>query len=225
MSVFFVFVVVPTLTPFVFVGIYKAKTYEARQQLRITLQEYDVRKSKCFCCQSGHVLPDGSSIPCDRVFVEESIQAWYGGLDDFNGVVRTELNEETATILGKETVSSLPLLIIISSFNVWAMLGQGLINPWNSYRFKVGTILELFFIPSSFVLADAVTGRIMKKLWQLNIRGSWLRCWVGLLFFSMLCIIGDSDIVFLNENVPLWMAVSVALSTIGLGLAARHFAP
>eukprot|EP00928_Gymnodinium_smaydae_P003634 TRINITY_DN11291_c0_g6_i1.p1 TRINITY_DN11291_c0_g6~~TRINITY_DN11291_c0_g6_i1.p1 ORF type:complete len:507 (+),score=22.22 TRINITY_DN11291_c0_g6_i1:67-1587(+) len=220
----------PALLPYIFIGVYKAKVYEARERLRTMLLDYDVRKTSCFCCQVNHVSPDGHTMPCDRTFVEESIAAWYGdgtqdGLDNFNEIMRTQVNEDTATILGKETVAPLSFLILISSQTAWIGIGQGLINPWNSYRFKVGTILEASFFPFYFVLIDALTGIIMRKLWQCNSRGNWFRCWTGLVFCFFFTLVSDCDIVFLNENIPLWIPAVVAPSIIVCGLAARHFAP
>eukprot|EP00928_Gymnodinium_smaydae_P003632 TRINITY_DN11291_c0_g4_i2.p1 TRINITY_DN11291_c0_g4~~TRINITY_DN11291_c0_g4_i2.p1 ORF type:complete len:527 (+),score=47.93 TRINITY_DN11291_c0_g4_i2:44-1582(+) len=223
-------VAVPSLMPYVLIGVYKAKVYEARQQLRTTLLDYDVRKTSCFCCHVNHVSPDGRGIPCDRIFVEESIAAWYGygthnGLDAFNETVRTKVSEDTATILGKDTVAPLPFLILISSLTVWQGLGQGSINPWNSHRFKVGTILELCCYPFYFFLADALTGVIIRMLWKCNLEGSCFRCLAGLVFVFLIFPTICFDIVFLNVNIPLWMCVIVALSIFVCGVAARHFAP
>jgi hypothetical protein len=221
---------VTAFSPYILVGVYKAKVYEARQRLRTMLLDYDVRKTSCFCCQVNHVLPDGRNISCDRKFVEESIAAWYGdgkgsGLDNFNEVVRTQVSQDTATILGQETVSPLPFFVLIYSSIGWQNIGQGLINPWNSFRFKVGTILEISLFPFFIILIDAVTGIVMRKLWQWNSRGNWLRCWTGLLFTVQLATFADSDVIFLSENVPLWIPVVIVLSVIGLGMVARRFAP
>eukprot|EP00928_Gymnodinium_smaydae_P003631 TRINITY_DN11291_c0_g4_i1.p1 TRINITY_DN11291_c0_g4~~TRINITY_DN11291_c0_g4_i1.p1 ORF type:complete len:516 (+),score=45.73 TRINITY_DN11291_c0_g4_i1:44-1549(+) len=224
-------VAVPSLMPYVLIGVYKAKVYEARQQLRTTLLDYDVRKTSCFCCQANHTLPDGSSISCDRIFVEESIAAFYGddgtgdGLDNFNEAVRTKLYEDTAVILGKETVSPLSIYVLLSSLALWIGIGQGLINPRNSYRFKIGSLLEACCIPFYFILVDVFSGFAMRNLWQCNSRGFGFRFWAGFIYFFLSVQYANFDYFFLNENIPLWIVVSVLLLTAGLGLVSRHFAP
>eukprot|EP00928_Gymnodinium_smaydae_P003629 TRINITY_DN11291_c0_g2_i1.p1 TRINITY_DN11291_c0_g2~~TRINITY_DN11291_c0_g2_i1.p1 ORF type:complete len:511 (+),score=26.94 TRINITY_DN11291_c0_g2_i1:61-1593(+) len=221
---------IPAMFPYAGIGVYKAKLYEARQRLLTMLSDYDVRQTVCYCCQVNHVLPDGRSIPCDRKFVEDSIAAWYGdgtgnGLDNFNEAVRTQLREGTSAILGQETVSSFASLVLICSVSVWEGMGQGLINPWNANRFKVGTLIETIVLPFCFSLIDVSTGIIMKKLWQCNSRGIWFRCWTGLVFFVLFTPVTSMDAVFLNERTPLGTLVIIALSLIGLGMLARYFAP
>eukprot|EP00747_Dinoflagellata_sp_TGD_P202115 gnl/TRDRNA2_/TRDRNA2_75602_c0_seq2.p1 gnl/TRDRNA2_/TRDRNA2_75602_c0~~gnl/TRDRNA2_/TRDRNA2_75602_c0_seq2.p1 ORF type:complete len:690 (+),score=42.05 gnl/TRDRNA2_/TRDRNA2_75602_c0_seq2:3-2072(+) len=60
--------------------------------LRGQMETFSFAKAQCFCCDVKHRHPDtGLTIPCDRQLVRSAILAWFGGEDEFNLFVRTEL--------------------------------------------------------------------------------------------------------------------------------------
>lgn len=84
------------LVPVVFwVGIHVMRDI---QNLKDQLQDFSIRKSKCFCCCHEHQHPEtGEHLPCDRVLVYKMLKIWYSTegkdfLDSFDDVVRAELS-------------------------------------------------------------------------------------------------------------------------------------
>lgn len=112
--------VVVCISPLFLLGLYKAKTYQARQDLRTQIAAFDIDRANCFCCSVKHALPNGDQIDCDREFIETSIDSWYGdaegasatGLANFNSCVRTSLSASTEEILGLDVVLPVELLLI-----------------------------------------------------------------------------------------------------------------
>ena len=225
------FGVVWAFAPFFIIGAYKADVYEARQRLRSMFADYDMRKTTCFCCQVDHLLPNGDKIPCDREFVEGGISKWFddcqgSGLDGFSTVMRTEVREVTEQALGKQSVLPLGILCVFFSQTIWLLIGQALINdgyPGINHRFKVGTGLEIILSPFAVIGVDAVTGAALTVLSQWRTPQIRLRFYSGLVFFLGMAV-NQVDFIYLNEKVPMWVAVLHLVGTIGVAVAARHFA-
>lgn len=62
-------------------------------QVLATLKQFSLGEAKCFCCSVDHCLEDGTCIGCDRVLVEEHIEALYGSIEEFNDAVRTDMRQ------------------------------------------------------------------------------------------------------------------------------------
>lgn len=65
------------------------------------LGSFSAKNVDCFCCSVNHVNPEtGKKLLCDRKIVEGCIDAWYGGIDPFDKLVRVKLVEQFQRELG-----------------------------------------------------------------------------------------------------------------------------
>ena len=65
------------------------RSVEALQQ---ELQEFRCEDCLCHCCTSGHRSPDGSRTEvCDRRIILSCIRSWFGSIEDFDNIVRTQV--------------------------------------------------------------------------------------------------------------------------------------
>ena len=161
---------------------FRMDLYDQRQKLKAELAKFEVRNVKAWCCEVSHVLPDGTRIPCDRDFVEASIKTWYGednrdGLDEFNDQVRTQLSTQVADLLGKESVLSWQLAVLISTLLVWGQIGRVLLRSGQGddvAMFSLGRRICLAaqnyvgFLPM-FIFADAVSAFTLVWLYRRNV--------------------------------------------------------
>lgn len=46
-------------------------------KMQVACREFKLSQSKCFCCDANHTLADGTSISCDRRFVEQNVNSWF----------------------------------------------------------------------------------------------------------------------------------------------------
>ena len=127
-------------------------------------------------------------VPCDRKFVESSINEWYGvtgpegqdvnGLDHYNQVVRTELRTSVDVLLRKESILPLQLLVVFGSFLIWAsicdlsfQIRDGRVHCSDCLIWDIFTILAVFPILALF---DGISGFTLFVLHRYEMRGSRL---------------------------------------------------
>ena len=79
-----------------------ARVMSARKLLFQQLEEFSLKNVSCTCCDMGHVLPDGTNIPCDRVLVEETVNALYGNRREFERTVQQDLKSSVRELLGSD---------------------------------------------------------------------------------------------------------------------------
>jgi hypothetical protein len=108
----------------ILVSWYKIDLHANGQSLKADLATFEVRNAHAWCCEVSHVLPDGEQIPCDRVFVEANIKAWYGteehdGLDEFNDQVRTNVSADVASLIGKTPLLPLHIIVMLTALTSW----------------------------------------------------------------------------------------------------------
>ncbi|OLQ07847.1 hypothetical protein AK812_SmicGene8688 [Symbiodinium microadriaticum] len=117
-----VVVVWPAMGLLIFTGFYcsvvKLRAYfRYVQALEQDIGKFVVDDSTSYCCSVGHVRPDGGLLPCDRRVILQCIRAWFGSVENFEALVRTDVLQSLQDQLSREVftykqiaVSAMPLL-------------------------------------------------------------------------------------------------------------------
>lgn len=62
--------------------------------LKRQLAEFTFAKTVCHCCMRGHIDDNGGPIECDRELLGTSICNWFGSVDEFDNLVRSDVEAE-----------------------------------------------------------------------------------------------------------------------------------
>ena len=86
----------PILTAIGFVAFYLSvaklrEFFRSVEALQQELQEFRCEDCLCHCCSSGHRARDGSRLLCDRRIIFSCISSWFGSVEDFDSIVRTQV--------------------------------------------------------------------------------------------------------------------------------------
>ena len=207
-----------TFLPFALVGFSKGGSYRARQHLKIVLCGFDVRESKCYCCQIGHMLSDGSKNPCDREFVGGSIRQWYGDDGGFNKIAREDLLTTTSLLLGPETIMPADMLLVLVNSQIWSDLDWILLS-WRDIDFCYRGPSVIANV-AAVMLCDYLTGELI-ALWFAMFGDVCLQT-LRSLTFLVLAMILEGTAVFCFDgcrvsHVLVWtMPISIMAFTICL---------
>eukprot|EP00930_Biecheleria_cincta_P072220 TRINITY_DN59654_c0_g1_i1.p1 TRINITY_DN59654_c0_g1~~TRINITY_DN59654_c0_g1_i1.p1 ORF type:complete len:558 (+),score=68.58 TRINITY_DN59654_c0_g1_i1:163-1836(+) len=224
---------------FILVGCYKSTSILARRNLQTKLKSFEIRKSDCFCCQVNHVLADGTQIPCDRQFVENSINVWYGngednGLDVFDSCVREEVSQQVFEVLGPETISPFAALVLPWIGLFFCMAG----NELPFWRFidahdklcLLMSCLEAFCVLPVIAMVDALVGSLI-IVWHSRCGPAYIEIVGGVSFFilftGLLSIIDPiTNEWFANcKHTALLYMILLNVICLALGFSARFCAP
>lgn len=109
------FVIWPALGLLIFTGFYFS-VVKLRAHFRyVQALEQDVGKfvaddSTSYCCSVGHVSPDGGLLTCDRLIILQCISAWFGSVENFEALVRTDFFTREVFTYKQIAVSAMPIL-------------------------------------------------------------------------------------------------------------------
>ena len=194
------FVVAPIL---LYLGTMQMK---ALLQLKIQVDQFQIRSAKCSCCEMDHCHPEtGEELICDRMLVFETLKRWFpdevsseAHLDRFDEIFQKQLSGFVRSILG----SGAPPLRYIVGITVHPLLGllcqyvHFAVNDYFNWTF-VGWMIGWFQTPPMVYLA----------LWE------FLVCWrMGARYshrFPLCLILFLGMTAGIGFNILLWLQYTI----------------
>ena len=85
------------------------------------VRHFTVEQSFCHCCDNGHVGANGGEITCDRLTILRCISAWFGSVETFEALVRTQVSKMLVYQLANQ-VFSYWRIVQAASPVAWAIL-------------------------------------------------------------------------------------------------------
>jgi len=84
------------------------RAMRAQHQLTLQIEAFSLAQSRCYCCDVNHNLPDGTSIPCDRSFIKDNLNAWFcdgseqrmDGVETLEHFVREVMSRQVRLLIG-----------------------------------------------------------------------------------------------------------------------------
>eukprot|EP00438_Fugacium_kawagutii_P035761 Skav202574 [mRNA] locus=scaffold104:122635:124266:- [translate_table: standard] len=85
----------------------------------------------CACCTMGHVNASGDPIMCDRLLVKECVDLWFGGVGEFEKIMRSEILEILVRDLSGQVISTKSIIAVCTPV-MWGFMDLAA----SSFRFQ-----------------------------------------------------------------------------------------
>eukprot|EP00928_Gymnodinium_smaydae_P000572 TRINITY_DN10215_c2_g1_i1.p1 TRINITY_DN10215_c2_g1~~TRINITY_DN10215_c2_g1_i1.p1 ORF type:complete len:527 (-),score=13.87 TRINITY_DN10215_c2_g1_i1:88-1584(-) len=203
-----------------------ARLVRSRFEMQAGLETFSFDKSKCYCCDVGHVLASGESIPCDRKFVASNVEKWFSSQDGCESQEGTRRFEEyVRSNLSTRAIQGPPIMpfpwqtfFLISMVIVWLGVDIAILSP--DVRIRLGNAIEFCLFPFFLMLLGASIGIAVKCCpcrnngWVITMMMDSAISLIVIMVFTVLWLLWDALVQ--DVNTPLYQLVVVFIGVVSL---------
>ena len=188
--------------------------YRDTERMLEQLQAFTVEHTQCKCCDVGHTAANGTSMICDRDVVTECVKRWFGSVQKFEEIVRSDVRATLYRQLGG-LLFPYRWLLMGSSPLLWgfidAIAPRARAGRWDSAAVLTvyGLTWWLFTLPSIFALTLLFAQHVRKPLQPM-----WLDP-IKTLMVSLVLTIASIGGQFLQNLLPAPMFVGGSVLVAG----------